>query len=171
MPCAVDDGGSGGDAGVIQGDGPVAYHHILAGVGKGVVLAPVVVVFHAVPGVQLLHAVQGGDSAVDKDQVFALQDGGQGTQPVPDPGEGPAQALPQAGQVVPAVKAGFPGHLAQDTLRVGGKIDPEKALVPQVIFKETEDQPITVAADRENGVVLGQLQDIPQQAQTVRPFL
>ena len=146
----------------------MAHNHPLV---KGVTLPQKIVVFHAAPPVQLLHPLQGRDAPVDKDQMLRLQDGGHSLQPGPLLREGGPQVPPEAGQIVPLLKAPLPGQLADGGLRVPGEVGGKKAAVQLAGFKKAQHQPVAVAADGVDGVGPGQGHQVAQQRQAVLSLL
>ena len=168
LPVIVKQRGGGGDLGVIEGHRPVSHDDVF---GEGVSLPPEVVVFHALPPVQGLHMLQGGDAPVDEHQVLRLQDSGQSGQPGMDLRIALPQGGAQAGEVHPVLEAHLIGQLADGALRVLGEIAGVKPAVQLVRLKEAEHQPVAVAADGVHRVGAGELHHIPEQGQAVPPLL
>ena len=104
---------------------------------------------------------------MDKDQVLPLQNGGHGLKPAPDFRIGLAQVVPEAGQILPLLKAPLPGHLAQDALRVLGEEPGEEPLVPGAVLQKPQHIAVAVAADGVDGMGFLQLQHIPGQLQAL----
>ena len=168
LPLPVHDRLRAGAVRAVKGHRPVPHHAV---VGEGVTLGEEVVVFHALPGVQLFHVIVGGDAAVDEDIARGGEDGGEISEKVQLGGELLPQDNPQGGQVLRGGhgRADLHGHLSDE-----GALLPHAQVVAEevpaqagVLVHEVHRQIVAVAAQGVDGVGLGELHDIAQGSQAV----
>ena len=164
-------GVGGGHIGIVEGHRGVSHDAPPAELNAPVQEA---VVFHALPGGHVLQPVLIPNPAMDKQIVGGEQDLGQGTQEAQLRLEVVQDHLPQGGQVVggAGLKARLLAHLDQGT-----PVAPHVEVVVEKLrphlgrLHKLGDQIVAVAPDAVHRPAGGQVHDVAQHRQAVRPLL